>query len=227
MSTMRSANPQVADKLARLLADSYTVYLKTHGFHWNVTGPMFTTLHTLFEQQYSELALAVDEIAERIRAVGERAPGSYAELSELASVEEARGQRSAEEMLRELVNDQAAIVAAARQVVEAAENAGDAASADLGVRRTEGNNYVEAWDRILKRLIAEFGQNVFQSWFARLKFDGVENGMADRAFRSDAFPAQLDPGQLSQPHKSRRCGRTNASEIEGPSICGCSAAGVA
>jgi len=128
---------KVADDLARLLADSYTVYLKTHGFHWNVTGPMFTTLHTLFEQQYTELALAVDEIAERIRAVGEMAPGSYAEFSELAAVKEARGKRSAVEMVRELADDQDRIVAAARKVVANAEANGDSASADLGVRRID------------------------------------------------------------------------------------------
>ncbi len=128
---------KVADDLARLLADSYTVYLKTHGFHWNVTGPMFTTLHTLFEQQYTELALAVDEIAERIRAVGEMAPGSYAEFSELAAVKEARGKRSAVEMVRELADDQDRIVAAARKVVATAEANGDSASADLGVRRID------------------------------------------------------------------------------------------
>ncbi len=127
----------VSKELSRLLADSYTVYLKTHGFHWNVTGPMFTTLHTLFEQQYSELALAVDEVAERIRAVGEAAPGSYAEFAELASVQEARGKRTAVEMVRELAEDQDKIVTAARRVVTAAEACGDAASADLGVRRID------------------------------------------------------------------------------------------
>jgi len=135
--TQTQTNPKVAEALAALLSDTYTTYLKTHGFHWNVTGPMFTTLHTLFEQQYSELALAVDEIAERIRAVGEMAPGSWEELSERASVKEARGRRSAEEMLVELATDQQTIADSARRVVEAAEAANDAASADLGVRRID------------------------------------------------------------------------------------------
>jgi len=85
-----SSNERVVDALSRLLADTYTLYLKTHNYHWNVTGPMFNTLHTLFETQYTEYALAVDEIAERIRAIGARAPGSYTEFAELASVKEDR-----------------------------------------------------------------------------------------------------------------------------------------
>jgi starvation-inducible DNA-binding protein len=127
----------VAAALARLLADSYTVYLKTHNFHWNVTGPMFTTLHTLFETEYTELALAVDEIAERIRALGEVAPGSYSEFARLARVKEATDVPPATEMIRQLVADQATVTEAARAVVIAAEAAGDQASADLGVRRIE------------------------------------------------------------------------------------------
>jgi len=134
-----SGNPKdgVAEALSRLLADSYTLYLKTHNFHWNVRGPMFTTLHTLFETQYTELALAVDEIAERIRSVGEFAPGSYSEFAELAEVREAVGRRTATEMLDELVADQAIVVAGARALVEAAEAAGDHASVDLAVRRID------------------------------------------------------------------------------------------
>jgi starvation-inducible DNA-binding protein len=132
-----SANAQVVDALSRLLADTYTLYLKTHNYHWNVTGPMFNTLHTLFETEYTEYALAVDEIAERIRAVGARAPGSYSEFSELASVKEDRGSPAATQMLENLVADQEATAASARRLVEAAEAAGDQASADLGVRRIE------------------------------------------------------------------------------------------
>jgi starvation-inducible DNA-binding protein len=127
----------VAAALARLLADSYTVYLKTHNFHWNVTGPMFTTLHTLFETEYTELALAVDEIAERIRALGEVAPGSYGEFGRLSRVKEAVGVPPASDMIRQLVADQATVTEAARAVVAAAEAAGDQASADLGVRRIQ------------------------------------------------------------------------------------------
>ena len=126
-----------AESLSKLLADSYTVYLKTHNYHWNVTGPMFTTLHTLFEVEYTELALAIDEIAERIRAVGETAPGSYAEFSKLSTVKDATSVPKAEDMLRELVADQELVVASARRVIDVAEAAGDQASADLGVRRIE------------------------------------------------------------------------------------------
>jgi len=123
--------------LSRLLADSYTLYLKTHNYHWNVTGPMFNTLHTMFETEYTELALAVDEIAERIRAVGARAPGSYREFSELSSVQEDSNTTDAKQMIANLVADQKVVVESARRVIEAAEAIGDQASADLGVRRIE------------------------------------------------------------------------------------------
>jgi len=128
---------QTTEALSRLLADSYSLYLKTHNFHWNVTGPMFTTLHTLFEQEYTELALAVDEIAERIRALGAVAPGSYSAFSALSTVREAEGVPKATDMIRELVEDQAHVVAAAKEVVEAAEAVGDDATADLGIRRIQ------------------------------------------------------------------------------------------
>jgi len=127
----------VIDALSRLLADSYTLYLKTHNYHWNVTGPMFNTLHTMFETEYTELALAVDEIAERIRAVGARAPGSYREFLQLASVQEDANTADAKQMIANLVADQKIVAQAARRVIEAAEAAGDQASADLGVRRIE------------------------------------------------------------------------------------------
>lgn len=123
--------------LSALLADSYTLYLKTHSYHWNVTGPMFTTLHTLFETQYTELALAVDEIAERIRALGAPAPGSYSQFIQTATVKEDQGVPSATDMIRNLVADHAAVTAAARSVIGTAEAAGDQASADLGVRRID------------------------------------------------------------------------------------------
>ena len=132
-----SSNAQVVEALSKLLADTYTVYLKTHNYHWNVTGPMFNTLHSLFEVEYTEYALAVDEIAERIRAVGARAPGSYSEFAELASVKKDRGSPPALEMIGNLAEDQETIVTSARAVVEAAEAAGDQASADLGVRRID------------------------------------------------------------------------------------------
>ena len=130
--------------LSRLLADSYTLYLKTHNYHWNVTGPMFNTLHTMFETEYTELALAVDEIAERIRTVGARAPGSYREFSELSSVQEDSNTTDAKQMIANLVADQKTVVESARRVIEAAETIGDQASADLGVRRIEAHEK-NAW----------------------------------------------------------------------------------
>ncbi len=132
-----SENEKVVESMSHLLADSYTLYLKTHNYHWNVTGPMFTTLHTLFETQYSDLALAVDEIAERIRSLGARAPGSFSEFAELAAVKEVTGTPSAIEMLEDLAADQRTVVGAAKRVVEAAESAGDEASADLATRRID------------------------------------------------------------------------------------------
>jgi starvation-inducible DNA-binding protein len=128
---------RVAEAAARLLADSYTVYLKTHNFHWNVTGPMFTTLHALFETQYMELALAVDEIAERIRAIGHVAPGSYSEFARLAKVREASTVPKATEMIEILTADQQTVAESARDLFRAAEETGDQASADLAVRRIE------------------------------------------------------------------------------------------
>src|SRR5574338_138810 len=128
---------KVIEVLGRLLADSYTLYLKTHNFHWNVRGPMFTTLHTLFEQEYTELAMAVDEIAERIRALGAPAPGSYREFGKLTSLKEAQGVPAAEDMVQQLVHDQVLVTQAAREVVTAAQKAGDEASADLGIRRMQ------------------------------------------------------------------------------------------
>jgi starvation-inducible DNA-binding protein len=136
-STRRNRERPVIEALNRLLADSYTLYLKTHNFHWNVTGPMFTTLHTLFEQEYTELALAVDEIAERVRALGAPAPGSYEEFSRLTSLKEAVGVPPAVEMVRQLVHDQVLVGQAAQAVIKAAERAGDDATADLAVRRTQ------------------------------------------------------------------------------------------
>tara|TARA_Y100001947_G_scaffold143965_1_gene137418 strand:- start:363 stop:830 length:468 start_codon:yes stop_codon:yes gene_type:complete len=128
---------EIADGLSRLLADSYTLYLKTHNFHWNVTGPMFNTLHTMFEGQYTELAMAVDEIAERIRALGEPAPGSYAQFGELTVISEETGTPKAEEMIRQLVEGQEAIARTARSVFPAAEKAGDEPTADLLTQRIQ------------------------------------------------------------------------------------------
>lgn len=127
----------VVEALSTLLASSYTLYLKTHNYHWNVTGPMFTTLHTLFETQYTELAIAIDEIAERIRTLGAFAPGSFTAFAKLSVVKEENGQPNAKEMINNLVADQAALAAAAQKVIELAEEANDQASADLGTRRMD------------------------------------------------------------------------------------------
>jgi starvation-inducible DNA-binding protein len=133
----KPSNAAVVDGLSVLLATSYSLYLKTHNYHWNVTGPMFTTLHTMFETQYTELALAVDEIAERIRSLGAFAPGSYTAFARLSTVTEENGRPKAEDMIRILTEDQIKVADAARRVVEAAEEAGDQASADLGTRRLD------------------------------------------------------------------------------------------
>lgn len=127
----------VTKELSSLLASSYLLYVKTHNYHWNVTGPMFTTLHTLFETQYTELAIAIDEIAERIRALGPYAPGSLAEFAAISAVEEETGHPKAQAMIRNLVEDQKSVAAVARRVIEAADSAGDQASADLATRRTD------------------------------------------------------------------------------------------
>ena len=127
----------ISKGLSRVLADSYTLYTKTHGFHWNVTGPMFTTLHLMFEQQYTELAMAVDEIAERIRALGFPAPGSGKQFSRLSSIEEETGVPAAEEMIRQLVKGHETVARTARTVFKLASKAGDEPSADLLTQRMQ------------------------------------------------------------------------------------------
>ena len=127
----------IAGGLSGLLADSYTLYLKTHNFHWNVEGPLFNTLHLMFEAQYTELATAVDEIAERIRALGIKAPGSYSEFAKLTSVEEANGEETAEEMIRQLAVGQEAVVRTSRQVFVIADAANDQPTADLLTQRMQ------------------------------------------------------------------------------------------
>jgi starvation-inducible DNA-binding protein len=128
---------KVAAGLARLLADSYTLYLKTHNFHWNVVGPHFSSLHLMFETQYTELALAVDEIAERIRALGEYAPGSYTEFAALATVKEATGHPTALEMAATLAADNETVARTAAAVFTIAESVGDQPSCDLAVTRQQ------------------------------------------------------------------------------------------
>jgi starvation-inducible DNA-binding protein len=142
----------IADGLARLLADSYTLYVKTHNFHWNVTGPMFSTLHLMFEGQYNELALAVDLVAERIRALGHPAPGSYQQFASLSSIREETGVPRAEDMVRQLVEGQEAVARTARDVFPRAEHAGDQATMDLLTQRLQAHEK-NAW--MLRSLLEE------------------------------------------------------------------------
>jgi starvation-inducible DNA-binding protein len=128
---------KIAEGLSHLLADTYTLYIKTHYFHWNVTGPMFNTLHLMFETQYNELALAVDAVAERIRSLDFYAPGTYKEFIKLASIEESDTVPKAQDMIKELVAGHEAVCRTARSVFPAIENAADEASADLVTQRLQ------------------------------------------------------------------------------------------
>lgn len=128
---------KLATALSALLADSYTLYLKTHFFHWNVTGPMFQTLHLMFETQYTELALAVDAIAERIRSLGHTAPGSYAAFARLSSVKETEEVPKATDMVRQLVEGHETVVRTARTLMPIAEQAHDESTADLVTQRLQ------------------------------------------------------------------------------------------
>lgn len=128
---------QIAGKLSELLADSYSLYLKTHNYHWNVTGPLFNTLHSMFEEQYTELAVAVDDIAERIRALGVKAPGSYSEFAKLTSIAEATGKETADDMIRSLVEGQETVARTAREAFPAADAAHDEPTADLLTQRMQ------------------------------------------------------------------------------------------
>jgi starvation-inducible DNA-binding protein len=122
---------KIAGGLARLLADTYTLYLKTHNYHWNVTGPRFRELHLMFEEQYNELALAVDSIAERIRTLGYPAPGTYRQFADLTSIEEVAGVPGAEAMVRDLVTAQETVVRTCREILPAAQAANDESTASL------------------------------------------------------------------------------------------------
>lgn len=142
----------IADGLSKLLADSYTLYLKTHNFHWNVTGPLFQTLHLMFETQYNELSLAVDLIAERIRALGYPAPGSYAQFAQLTAVTEAQGVPPAKEMIRQLIEAQETVIRTARALFPQVQEAHDEASADLLTQRIQLHEKT-AW--MLRSLLEE------------------------------------------------------------------------
>lgn len=131
---------RIADGMSRFLADSYTLYLKTHNFHWNVTGPMFNALHTMFEAQYTEQWQALDEIAERIRALGFNAPGSYSEFVRLSSIKEEPGLSEAPDwrgMVSQLVSGNEAVCRTARKVLKTADEAGDDPTADLMTQRLQ------------------------------------------------------------------------------------------
>lgn len=128
---------EIASGLSRVLADSYTLYLKTHNFHWNVTGPMFQTLHLMFEVQYNELALAVDLVAERIRALGFPAPGTYKQFSALSSIHEEDGVPKAQDMIQKLVAGHETVARTAREVFRLAESVSDQPTCDLLTQRMQ------------------------------------------------------------------------------------------
>jgi starvation-inducible DNA-binding protein len=128
---------EIANGLSRVLADTYTLYLKTHNFHWNVTGPMFQALHLMFETQYNELALAVDAVAERIRALGFPAPGTYTQFLQLSSIKDDEGIPAAQEMIRRLVDGHETVARTARQVFKVAETASDQPTCDLLTQRMQ------------------------------------------------------------------------------------------
>lgn len=135
---------EIADGLSRVLADTYTLYLKTHNYHWNVTGPQFRTLHLMFEEQYRELWTATDEIAERIRALGAFAPGTYAEFGKLSSLQEDNGVPGAEQMVKNLVKGHEQVVKTARDLFKVASDADDEVTADLMVQRMQASEKT-AW----------------------------------------------------------------------------------
>lgn len=128
---------EIAEGLAHLLADTYTLYLKSHGYHWNVTGPMFRTLHLMFEEHYLELRDAADVVAERIRSLGVPAPATYREFTKLSVISDDQDTPDAMEMVRRLTEGHEAVVRTARALVKTAEEAGDVATADLATQRIE------------------------------------------------------------------------------------------
>lgn len=135
---------EISEGLSRVLADTYTLYLKTHHYHWNVTGPQFRSLHLMFEEQYRELWAATDEIAERIRALGEFAPGTYAEFSKLSSIQEDNSVPSADQMVKNLVKGHETVVKTARDLFKSASEASDEVTADLMVQRMQASEKT-AW----------------------------------------------------------------------------------
>lgn len=143
---------ELAGGLSRVLADTYTLYLKTHNFHWNVTGPMFQTLHLMFEAQYNELALAVDLVAERIRALGFMAPGTYRQFAQLATIKEEEGIPRAHDMIRRLVDGHETVARTAREIFKIADAANDQPTCDLLTQRMQVHEKT-AW--MLRSLLEE------------------------------------------------------------------------
>jgi len=148
---------QVAEALSRVLADTFTLYLKTHNFHWNVTGPMFHTLHLMFEEQYNELWVAGDAIAERIRALGHVAPGSYREFSKLTYIQEADVVPSDAEMMAELLRDNETAARTARRALSIARAAVDAPTEDLLTQRVRAHEKA-AW--MLRSMLAKSAPSI-------------------------------------------------------------------
>lgn len=142
----------IAKSLSKLLADTYIIYLKTHNFHWNVKGPMFQTLHLMFETQYNELWLAVDTLAERIRALGEPAPGTYTEYAQLGAVKETAGVPHAKEMIKILVSDHETVIHTAKTAFPVAEKGSDEATLDILTQRIQIHEKT-AW--MLRSLLEE------------------------------------------------------------------------
>jgi starvation-inducible DNA-binding protein len=131
----KNSSTAVAEALSHLLADTYTLYLKTQNYHWNVTGPHFSALHALFQTQYEDLITANDDIAERIRALGEKAPGSFSAFAKLASIKEENGSPAWKDMVKNLSNDQDKIVATATEALKLAQDTGDEPTIDLMIGR--------------------------------------------------------------------------------------------
>ncbi len=136
-STRNAAGNEIANGLSRVLADTYSIYFKTQNYHWNVKGPLFHTLHAMFEEQYAELTLAIDEISERIRKLGEPAPGSFTHFAELSSISGTIESPAAETMISNLIEDQATIVKTCKNVFELVQESDDEQSADLLIRRMQ------------------------------------------------------------------------------------------
>ena len=147
-----SSREEIAGGLSRVLADSYTLYLKTHNFHWNVTGPMFQTLHLMFETQYTELALAVDLVAERIRALGFPAPGTYKQFIALSTIKDEDGVPRSKDMIKKLVEGHETVARTARAVFKTADAVSDQPTCDLLTQRMQVHEKT-AW--MLRSLLDE------------------------------------------------------------------------